>query len=99
MFEPSGDEAEGEEVLAETPVLVCEEIRSMTAQFQSFIPSQTLLDTAIHPPLSGWWVWEHTKRRHQLKMHLAKGNDIALHCIVAITCNMVNVEKQADTVQ
>ncbi len=89
----------GEEVLSEEAVLLCEDIRSITAQFQSFVPSMTLLDSAMHPPLAGWWVWEHTKRRHQLKMHLAKGTDIALHCIVAITCNMVNVEKQADTVQ
>jgi len=96
LFEPN---EEGEEVLAEDAILICEEISSITAQFQSFVPSMTILDTAIHPPLVGWWVWEHTKRRHQLKMHLAKGTDIALHCIVAITCNMVNVEKQADTVQ
>lgn len=84
------------------PILRCEEIRSITAQFQSYVPTpQTpvLLDNALHPPLAGWWVWEHTQRRHQLKMHLAKGTDIALHCLVAIVCNMVQVEKQADNVQ
>jgi hypothetical protein len=30
-----------------------------------------------------------------MKMHLAKGSDIALHCILAISTNMVNVEKKA----
>jgi len=102
LYAPSESEPMGEiPVAASEPILRCEDIRSITAQFQSYVPSRQapVLDNAIHPPLVGWWVWEHTKLRHQLKMHLAKGTDIALHCLVAITCNMVNVEKQADNAQ
>lgn len=103
LYAPSEADPKGEvKKEEEPPILKCEEISSLTAQFQSFVPSKqvpVLLDNALHPPLVGWWVWEHTSRRHQLKMHLAKGSDIALHCIVAIVCNMVNVEKQADSTQ
>jgi hypothetical protein len=81
-------------------VLQVEEIASVTAQYQSFVP--TMENPAMHAllqqhsPLVGYWVWEHTPRRHQMKMHLAKGTDIALHCIVAIMTNMVHVEKNTD---
>lgn len=97
FFGPSEDDPCG--VMEKIAVLRCEEISSITAQFQSYSPKDVLLDNALHPPLAGWWVWEHTKRSHQLKMHLAKGTDAALHCIVAITCNMVNVEKQTEKIQ
>ena len=76
-------------------LLKVEEITSKTAQFQSYIPHDTLKDTLIHPALCGWWVWENTRNRHQMKMHLVKDSDIALHCIVAITTNLVHVEKHS----
>jgi hypothetical protein len=100
LFSPSESDPKGAVQADEPPILKCEDIQSITAQFQSFVPSKQgpLVDNALHPPLAGWWVWEHTDRRHQLKMHLSKGTDIALHCVVAIVCNMVNVEKQADNV-
>jgi hypothetical protein len=104
LYSPSESNPQGEvKVEQEQPtgsILKCEEIKSLTAQFQSFVPSKqgSAADAVLHPPLAGWWCWEHTERRHQLKMHLCKGTDIALHCIVAIVCNMVNVEKQADNV-
>ena len=54
-----------------------------------------LVDTIVpsmHPSLIGWWVWEHTAKRNELRMHLAKNTDIALHCLVAIVANMITVE-------
>jgi hypothetical protein len=35
--------------------------------------------------------------RHQIKMHLAKGTDQALHCLMAIITNQVYVETQSNT--
>jgi hypothetical protein len=95
-FVQSDSDAMG--VATETPLLRCEEIAGITAQCQSYVPKDVLLDNALHPPLVGWWVREHTLNRHQMKMHLAKGADIALHCIVAITTNMVNIEKKAEEI-
>lgn len=98
LFTPSAADPRGDiDMYSSEPSLVCEEIRSHTVQFQSYVPYKSALDNTLHPPLAGWWVWEHTPRRHQLKMHLAKGVDVVLHCIAAITCNMVQVEKQADS--
>lgn len=77
-------------------LLTVEEIKSKTGQFQSYIPQDMLHDnTLVHPPLCGWWVWENTRNRHQMKMHLVKDSDIALHCIVAIATNLVHVEKES----
>jgi hypothetical protein len=82
--------------LDEEPVLRVEEIKSITAQYQSYVPKDALLDNAMHPPLVSWWVWERTPNLYQIKMHLAKGTDIALHCLVAITTNLVYVEKNSE---
>ncbi|CAJ1963693.1 unnamed protein product [Cylindrotheca closterium] len=83
-------------VASDKSLLKVEEIKSMTAQFQSYIPQAALHDNAlVHPALCGWWVWENTRNRHQMKMHLVKDSDIALHCIVAITTNLVHVEKES----
>jgi hypothetical protein len=82
-------------VAQEESILKVEEINSITAQHQSFYPKVKVVDEMVHPPLTGWWVWENTLKTHQMKMHLAKGSDIALHCILAISTNMVNVEKKA----
>jgi hypothetical protein len=46
-------------------------------------------------PLCGYWVWEHTPTKHQIKMHLAKNTDRALHCLLAIITNQVDVEKKS----
>jgi len=97
LFEASDTDTLG--VVSKASVLLCEVISSITAQFQSYVPKLPLLDEAMHPPLSGWWVWEHSRSLHQMKMHLSKGTDVALHCVVAITCNMVNVEKEAGRVR
>lgn len=89
--DPMGVLGEGKE-----PVLRVEEIKSLTAQYQSYVPNDALLDKALHPPLVGWWMWEHTPNRHQIKMHLAKGTDKALHCLVAIITNLVYIEKRSE---
>jgi hypothetical protein len=89
----SSDDLQG--VAQEESILKVEEINSITAQYQSFYPKVKVVDEMVHPPLTGWWVWENTLKTHQMKMHLAKGSDIALHCILAISTNMVNVEKKA----
>jgi hypothetical protein len=81
-------------------ILKVEEIKSYTAQYQSYVPSAMPtpnLDAVVHPPLVGYWVWEHSPNRHQLKMHLAKGTDTALHCLLAIITNQVYVENQSNT--
>jgi len=95
---PSEESSVAMGTASEEAILKVEEIQSVTAQYQSFVPryDSPVLDQALHPPLVGWWVWEHTERRHQMKMHLAKGTDVALHCLVAITTNMVHVEKHAE---
>lgn len=83
-------------VASDKSLLKVEEIKSKTAQFQSYIPQPVLKDNPlVHPAPCGWWVWENTPNRHQMKMHLVKDSDIALHCIVAITANLVYVEKQS----
>ena len=41
----------------EEPLLRVEEIKSITGQYQSYVPQDALLDNALHPPLAGWWVW------------------------------------------
>jgi hypothetical protein len=46
-------------------------------------------------PLVGYWNWEHTLRTQKMKMHLAKGTDLALHVVVAILVNQVRYERNA----
>jgi len=81
-------------------LLKVEEIKSHTAQYQSYVPSATPspnLDAVVHPLLVGFWVWEHSPNRHQIKMHLARHTDMALHCLLAIITNQVYVENQTKT--
>jgi hypothetical protein len=79
-------------VVQANSILKVEEIRSVTSQFQSYVPSG--MDIA-HPPLDGHWVWEHTIKTHRIKMNLAKGCDIALHCLLAVMTNMITLERNA----
>jgi len=91
--EEKGDgEKDAAGVVQEDSILKVEEIRSITSQFQSYVPKG--MDIA-HPPLDGHWVWEHTVSTHKIKMNLAKGCDIALHCILAVMTNMVSIERIA----
>ena len=46
-------------------------------------------------PLIGYWNWEHSLRTQKMKMHLAKGTDLALHVVVAIIVNQVRYERNA----
>lgn len=90
------DHGDGEKDAAGVPIdesiLKVEEIKSITSQYQSYVP--TGLDIA-HPPLDGHWVWEHTLKTHKIKMNLAKGCDVALHCLLAVITNMVSIEHYA----
>jgi len=89
----SGDgELDAAGVILGESILKVEEIRSVTSQFQSFVPKG--LDIA-HPPLEGHWIWEHTVKTHKIKMNLAKGCDVALHCLLAVMTNMVSLERNA----
>lgn len=91
--EDKGDgELDAAGVVIDESILKVEEIRSLTAQYQSYVPKG--LDIA-HPPLEGHWVWEHTLKTHKIKMNLAKGCDIALHCLLAVMTNMVSLERNA----
>ena len=47
------------------------------------------------PPLVGYWHWEHTLRTHKMKMHVAKGTDLALHVVMAVLVNQVRYERNA----
>ena len=93
------DEGDGEIDAAGVPIdesiLKVEEIKSITSQYQSYVPKG--LDIA-HPPLDGHWVWEHTINTHKMKMNLAKGCDVALHCLLAVMTNMVSLERIASEV-
>ena len=92
-----GNDMDPRGVFDKESTLRCEEIQSFTSQYQAYHPrTNPILDSAAPPQLQSWWVWEHTQNLHQMKMHLAKGCDVALHVIIAITTNMVNVEKHAD---
>lgn len=79
-------------VVQDDSILKVEEIRSITSQFQSYVPQG--MDIA-HPPLDGHWIWEHTIKTHKIKMNLAKGTDVALHCLLAVMTNMVSLERNA----
>jgi hypothetical protein len=90
------DKGDGEIDAAGVPIdesiLKVEEIKSITSQYQSYVPKG--LDIT-HPPLDGHWVWEHTINTHKMKMNLAKGCDVALHCVLAVMTNMVSLERIA----
>ncbi|KAL7579425.1 hypothetical protein ACA910_014089 [Epithemia clementina (nom. ined.)] len=45
--------------------------------------------------LVGYWLWENTLRTHKMKMHVAKGADLALHVVLAIIVNQVRYERNA----
>lgn len=90
LYEASKDDPSG--VLSKDHILRIEEIKSITPQFQSFVPKLSL----VHPQLSGYWIKEHTAKTDQIKMHLAKGTDAALHCILVVITNLVHVERQAE---
>jgi hypothetical protein len=49
-------------------------------------------------PLVGYWIWEHTLRSHKIKLHVAKGTDLALHVVLAIIANQVRFERHALTI-
>ena len=74
-------------------ILKVETIKSITAQYQAFRPSAS--PSILHPPLTAHWVWEHTEHSHQLKMHLSKGCDVAMHTLLVIITNLVTVEQKA----
>jgi hypothetical protein len=46
-------------------------------------------------PLVGYWVWENTLRTHKMKMHVAKGADLALHVVLAVLVNQLRYERNA----
>ena len=87
------DDTQG--ILSKEHILRIEEIKSITAQFQSFVPKMSLL----HPKLCGYWIREHTAKTDRVKMHLAKGTDVALHTILSVITNSVRVERQAENCQ
>mmetsp|Transcript_57887 Transcript_57887/g.172795 ORF Transcript_57887/g.172795 Transcript_57887/m.172795 type:complete len:238 (-) Transcript_57887:283-996(-) len=70
------------------PILKVEEIKSITAQFQTHLPNKS-------DSLVGFWVWEHTAKTHRIKMHLAKNSDTALHIALAVMTNMVHNQRMA----
>jgi hypothetical protein len=53
------------------------------------------IEVNIEQPLVGYWKWENTFRTHKMKLHLAKGSDLALHVVLAIVVNQVRYERNA----
>jgi hypothetical protein len=106
LYGPSKEDSRGDIVtfadddIEPVVVLKVEEIKSYTAQFQCYRPTTmttpSIADVVVKPPLVGYWVWEHSPNRHQLKMHLAQGTDTALQCLLAIITNQVYVETQSN---
>lgn len=84
---PSG---EPQGIVSKDPLVRIEEIKSIVPQYQSFSNS------SVPQELCVYWVHERTAKTDRTKMHLAKGTDMALHCILAVITNMVHVERQAD---
>lgn len=96
-YEKSEEDPQGR--VSHEDLLRIEEIKSITPQFQSFVPPHQLLLNALHHPqqsLCGYWIREHTAKTDTTKMHLAKGTDVALHCILTVIANIVHVERQSD---
>jgi hypothetical protein len=91
----SVDDLQG--VAQEDSILKVEEIKSVTAQYQAFKPDN-MIDFP-HPPLTSWWVWEHTNHSHEMKMRVCRGSDVALHCIMAIATNLVYIEKATEAIE
>ena len=52
-------------------------------------------ETKAKQPLVGYWAWENTMRTHKVKLHAAKGTDLALHVVLAIIANQVRYERNA----
>jgi hypothetical protein len=58
----------------------------------------TLIDeesSSKEEPLVAYWKWEHSFHTQQMKMHIAKNSDLALHIVVAIIANQVRYERNA----
>jgi hypothetical protein len=92
VYQQSQEDTKG--MLSKEPLIKVEEIKSITPQFQSFIPKQI---PSLHTTLVGYWVREKTAKMDRIKMHLAKGTDIALHTILAVITNLVQVERNSES--
>ena len=46
-------------------------------------------------PLVSFWSWENSIRVHRMKMHLARGSDLALHVVLAVITNQLRYERHA----
>lgn len=92
LYEPSNEDPKG--IVGKEAILKVEEIKSTMAAFQSFVPNLHL--SLTHAPLCGYWLREYTNKTDIIKMHLSSHTDIALHCILAVVTNLVNVERQAE---
>lgn len=57
--------------------------------------AEEALSDCTEQPLVGYWAWENTMRTHKMKMHLAKGADLALHVVLAVIVNQVRYERNA----
>lgn len=110
---PTGEDGKGESeregsatgvLMSDDPVLKVEEIKSITGEYQTMLPSHGMLGfdnredrekKGHHHALVGYWVWEHTNKTHKIKMHIGKGTDLALHVILAVLTNMIRTERNA----
>ena len=66
-------------------------------ELRDAVPSSSIEDDK-EQPLVGYWNWEHNFRAikiQKMRMHVAKGADLALHVVVAILVNQVRYERNA----
>lgn len=80
-------------VPSSVPILEIQEVKNTEPNFQTLLPSPA--DEA-KSNVVGFWGWEHATPTDEksMKMHLARGTDLALHAVVAIVSDMVWHEKQ-----
>lgn len=96
LYEQSAEDPQG--ALSKNTILKIEEIKSITPQFQSFVPRVLSPKVSLaFPQLSGYWLREHTAKSDKMKIHLSKNTDVVLHCILVVITNIVRVERQAES--
>lgn len=76
-------------VVWKEPILVCQEIWSWGAKFQT-------LQNENDANLVGYWDWD-LKGKHTMNVKLAANSDIALHSLLAVISNLVYIDRNASS--
>lgn len=80
-------------IIGSSSLLRVEAIKSTSAQYQTFVPSEDESTTSDGPPpLVGFWSWEGEKTDQKIILDLANGTDAALHIVLAIAADLVRID-------